>query len=662
MNLEALRFHLVEVFYKEKIITAFVREIKGKRLQILLPSGREELLNHSALVSVGQERVEKSDLDFLSKYLMEKHQRREKLKEEFDLKELWEILADELEEISSRELASLYLGREPDDDEVSALMRKVIEEKVYFSFEAPDLVGIRTSEEVKNLLQQREKEEERMRLLQEGEKIISSLILGREIELPPERKEWWYRNLKEYVLKGEASLAGKILKELTHRFNISEIPKLAELLVRNRIVEQDWFYELEREGFPVEFSEAEKREALEIFTQSIRLDQRVDLTYLEAFTIDAEDTEDFDDALSVEFKENSVILFVHIAGVSQYVSPGSALWQGALERASTLYLPEGIIPMLPFELSHGKFSLREGELRPALSYKFELDNTGKVWCHEIIPSVIRINKRYTYEEVDRGIAEGREWWKLYRVLMSHKEKRYKAGAFMVILPEIQLKVKPGGEIEIKRIEMTPARDLVAEAMIVCNYYGAKFLMERNIPAIYRSQREPYQIIPDREESIYHQILQLKFMAKSELSLEPALHTGLGLECYTTQTSPIRRFLDLLIQYQIEAYLTNKFYLPRETLQRLLPELQSNILRAQNLQNRRKRYFLLKYLERYQRERPLLGIVMEVQQSKAKVYLPEYNITGEIVSPPRDVLSPGIEVIVKLDRVNPFLEILRLRLA
>lgn len=660
MNFESLRYHIVDILYKDKFHTAYVRDIKGKKLHLLFSSGKEEQVSHSALLSVGKDKLESNDLIWLQQKLLEKHDRRERLKEEYNLQEIWEVVRGEVEKINASELASLFLGREPDDDELASFMRKVVEEKLYFKYEGPDLIKVRTPDEVKAILYQREKELERIRLIQEGDLVITALLTTGEIRLSPDKRDWWVRNLINYVTKKEPYNGGKILEELLQKHNLRDPYKLAELLIKNKLAPVDWFFELEREGFPCEFTKEEKEETERVLTIKTFQQHRVDFTGMEVFTVDAEETEDFDDALSVEFLGDKLKLYVHIAEVCQYVKPGSVLWKGALERASTLYLPERVIPMFPFGLSHQKFSLREGEIKQALTFIIEMDGNGEASSFEIYPSVIKISKRYTYDEVDEYLKSGDPFWsKLYRILMKHKEKRYRAGAFAIILPEINLRVRFDDEIEFRRFEMTPSRDLIAEAMIISNYHAAKFLIERNIPGIFRSQREPFQVIDQRESSLFHQILQLKFMAKSELTLQPAFHSGLGLEYYTTQTSPIRRFIDLLIQYQIESYLLNSHFISEEELQKMLPEIQNNTQRAQNLQNRRKKYYLLKYIQRYVKDTPLLGIVMEVQQRKAKVYLPYYNTTGEMVGV-REGLSPGEEINVMVDKVNPFFEVLRLR--
>ncbi|MFN3921107.1 MAG: ribonuclease catalytic domain-containing protein [Caldimicrobium sp.] len=659
MSLEKLIFCVVDVYYKDKITTAYVKEVKGKKLHLLLPSGKEELLSHQALLSLGKSKISLTHSAQIEEFLKEKQALREKIKEELELKELWEVIAEDLDKSTSWELMHLLLGRVPTCDEVAGFMRKVVEDRIYFSVEGPDLVKVRSKEEVKNLLIQKEKELKRLQLIAEGDTFLQAVISNKLETFPEERKTFWIELLKQYVLYEESFEQGKLLKEILQKNAIDSPTRLVELLAKKNIINEDWFYELEKLHFPTQFSQKALKEAELILSQSYNFSKHLDLTNLFTFTIDAKETEDFDDALSIEKEGSKFILYVHITEVARYINPNMALWEEALERASTLYLPETIYPMFPFSLSHGKFSLREGEIKPVMTFKFTLSKEGDVESCEIFSSLVRIKKRFTYEEVDKYLEAGEPFWReFYQIFKPFKEYRSKNGAFAVILPEIQIRVLPNGEILCQKIEMTPARDLVAEAMILANFYGAKFMIEKDIPTIFRSQKMPFQIIEIKENSLYHQILQLKFMSKSELSLEPAYHSGLGLPHYTTLTSPIRRFLDLLTQWQLLCYLEANSYLSKEEVFKILSYLQQNLQRAQFLQNRRKKYYLLKYLKLYKSEDILKGIILDTQGRKYKVYLPDFNLTGEALGY-KGTFNAGDEVRVKLEKVNPYYETLRL---
>lgn len=659
MNLEFLKNRFAEIFYKEKITTVYIKDVKEKRLHLVLPSGKEELINYSALVYFEEKTQSLNDLNQIIALLKEKNEKRETLKETFDLKEIWEILVEEIEAISAKEAVELLLGKAPSEDEVAGFLRKALEERTYFRLKEPNFLQIVSKEEVEKIFNQRKKELEKLKKINEGEEFLKALTSKNIENFPEEVKNFWLSALKEFVFWEDKTPSGKLAYEVLKRLNITPWYKIFRLLVEVGVFKEDENLELLRLNYPAHFSEKELKEAEIIVNAEIPEEKRMDYTHLYTFTVDAEETQDFDDALSFEEKEDKYILYIHIAEVAEFLKPGLALWEGALERACTLYLPDTVYPMLPFSLSHEKFSLKKGKLKPSLTFKIILDKSYNLLSFEPQLSLIKVKERFTYEKVDELLSTDLFWQKLCEILMHFKKKREEREIFAVFLPEIQVKVAPDGKISVKKIEMTPARLLIAEAMILTNKLSAEFLYKNQIPAIYRSQPKPLEIIENREESLYLKLLQLKYLAKSELSLQPAYHSGLGLDFYTTLTSPIRRFLDLLMQYQLKTYLLGKELLSQETLLKILPELNENLQRATQIQNKRTKYFLLKYFQVYLKDEPLRGLVLDVQNKKAKVYLIDYNITGDILGF-RGNLNPGEEIIVKIEKVNPHLEILRLK--
>lgn len=661
MNLEKLKNKIVEIFYKDKIISAFVKDIKGKRLHLILPSGKEELINYQSLVSFSEKSVNLKDLNSIISFLKEKNEKREKLKDLFNLEELWEVIVDETEEISPITLAELALGKKVNDDEIAGLIRKIKEINLYFKLKNPEKISILSKKEVKNLLHQRKKELEKLKKLNEGKTFVEALQTGSVEGFSEEIKNFWLEALKEFILWEDQTQKGKLAKEVLEKLNIKNSLKVFKLLVKTGYLKEDENLELLRTKYPSDFSEKENKQTQEILNIEIANQKYIDLTHLHTFTVDAEETQDFDDALSIEETDKEFILYVHITEISNFVKPGSPLWEGALERACTLYLPDKTYPMFPFSLSHKKFSLVKGEIRPAITFKIIFNKNKELLSFEPFLSFIKVKERLTYETVDKLIPEDAFWRKLYEFFDYLKKKRTEKGAFAVFLPEIQIKVDENGEISLQKIELTPARELIAEAMILVNSLTAEYFYKNKIPAIYRSQPQPLEIIEERENSLFFKLLQLKYLAKSELSTKPAFHSGLGVDFYTTLTSPIRRFLDLVMQYQLKSFLENKKVLSEETLLKILSDLILNLQRANLIQNKRHKYFLLKYFQKYLKDKILNGLVLEIHNKKAKIYLPDYNITGDMMIY-KTTLNPGEEIQVKIEKVNPFLEILRLKLA
>ncbi len=659
MNLEHLKNRFVELFYKDKLTTAYIREVKEKRFHLILPSGKEELINYSSLVYFEEKTSSLNDLNQIIALLKEKNEEREKLKESFNPKEVWEVVVEEIETISVKELVELLLGKVPTENEIAGFLRKVIEERTYFKLKEPNILQVVSKDEVERILLQRKKELERLRKINEGEEFVKALISKNVESFSEEIKNFWFSALREFVLWEDKTPSSKLACKVLKRLNMADSYKIFGLLVSAGIFKEDENLELLKTHYPASFSEKELKEAEEVAKIEVSDEEREDLTDLYTVTVDAEETQDFDDALSFEEKGDKYILYIHIAEVAEFLRPGSSLWESALQRACTLYLPDTIYPMLPFTLSHEKFSLKKGELKPAITFKLTLDKSYNLLSFEPILSVVKVKDRLTYEKVDEILTKDPFWKKLYEIFMHFKRKREERGTFAVFLPEIQIKVSPEGEISIKKIEMTPARQLIAEAMILVNTLSAEFLYKNKIPAIYRSQPKPLEIIENREKSLYLKLLQLKYMAKSEFSLKPAYHSGLGLDYYTTLTSPIRRFLDLLMQYQLKSFLLGKPLLSEETLLKILPELTENLQRATQIQNKRTKYFLLKYFQNYLQNQPLKALILDIQNKKIKAYLMDYNITGDIVGY-KGNLKPGDEITVKVERINPHLEILRLK--
>lgn len=661
MKLEFLKNKFADLFYKNKIISVYIKDVKEKRLHAIFPNGKEELINFSALIHFEEKSNLISDINQILILLKEKQENREKIKDTFNLKELWEVLNNEVEEISAKSAVELILGRTPHEDEIAAFIRKVLEEGLYFRVKEPNLLSVMPSSEVQRILIQKEKELERSKKIAEGEIFIKAFCLGDINSFEEEIKNFWISALKEYVIWGINAPSGKIVYEVLKHLNLTDPYKIFELLVKNGLLNEDENLELLRTYYPLNFSEKEEEESREILKIPISMEKREDLTSLYTFTIDAEETQDFDDALSFEEKENEYILYIHITEVADYIKPGSSLWEGALERACTLYLPDAIYPMLPFSLSHEKFSLKKGHPKPAITFKIVIDKNYNLVSFEPFLSLITVKERFTYNEIDATFTKNLFWQKIYEILMHFKKRREERGAIAVFLPEIQIKVTSDGKIIVRKIEMTLSRTLVAEAMILANTLSAEFLYKNQIPAIYRSQPKPLEIIQTEENNLYLKLLQLKFLAKSELSLQPAYHSGLGVDYYTTLTSPIRRFLDLLIQYQLKQFLIGGPFLSEKDLNRILPELIENLQRSFQIQNKRERYFLLKYLKLYLKDEPLKGLVLDIQPKKAKIYLIDFNIVGEITNF-KENLSLGEEIKVKIEKINPHLDLLRLKIA
>lgn len=282
---------------------------------------------------------------------------------------------------------------------------------------------------------------------------------------------------------------------------------------------------------------------------------RRDLRNVQMVTIDGEDAKDLDDAVSLTKDGTQYQLGVHIADVTNYVQENSALDWEARERGTSVYLVDRVIPMLPHKLSNGICSLNAGENRLALSCLMTIDEKGEVVSHEIVESVINVDRRMSYTSVkkileDKDEAEIHEYealvpmFELMRELAGIlREKRKKRGSIDFDFPESKIVLdKQGHPIEIKPYERNVATKIIEDFMLIANETVAEHFHWMELPFVYRTHDNPdpekidklstfirnfgYSI-KSRQEEIHPKELQ-KLLAKIEDTPEEALISRLTL--------------------------------------------------------------------------------------------------------------------------------------
>lgn len=322
--------------------------------------------------------------------------------------------------------------------------------------------------------------------------------------------------------------------------------------------------------------------------------RREDLRPLSFVTIDGEKARDFDDAIYVKkLPGGGASLWVSIADVSHYVSPGSHLDREALLRANSVYFPDRVIPMLPERLSNDLCSLVPGADRFTVTAELRFDETGERQSCRFYRSVIRSAARMTYREVKEALVDRHpEACRKYRPLLPFLEeaaglaallrtRRLARGSLDLDLPEpdIVLDLEEGGIEAIVRAERYFSHRMIEEFMISANEAVAGFFAERKIPALYRVHDVPpaekiqalanflhHRGIPSRlgrrvtprelsgvlekverrpEQKLIH-ILMLRSLGQAVYATRNIGHFGLASTCYTHFTSPIRRYPDLIV--------------------------------------------------------------------------------------------------------------------
>ncbi len=379
-------------------------------------------------------------------------------------------------------------------------------------------------------------------------------------------------------------------------------------------------------GLPEEFPEDVMAQAGRIPDTVPEKDKagRLDLRNVQMVTIDGEDAKDLDDAVSLEKEtgEQGVRyrLGVHIADVSHYVTEGSPLDREALKRSTSVYLVDRVIPMLPHRLSNGICSLNAGEDRLALSCLMEIDEKGKILSHRIAETVIRVDRRMSYTDVNRIIThEDGETMEKYRELVPLffrmkelseilRKRRMKRGAIDFDFPESKIILDEKGKpVDIRPYERNAATKLIEDFMLAANETVAEDYFWQEVPFLYRTHDEPDpekmknlavfinnfgytlrfqkgEIHPKELQKLLTKIegtpeeallsrLTLRSMKQAKYTVVNTGHFGLAAKYYTHFTSPIRRYPDLQIHRIIKENLRGGLSGKRTAhYERLLPEV------------------------------------------------------------------------------------------
>ncbi len=348
-------------------------------------------------------------------------------------------------------------------------------------------------------------------------------------------------------------------------------------------------------GIPTEFSEKVSRQANRVGEWLIPGDfqGRRDIRDWTMVTIDGEDSKDLDDAVSLTWEEGIYHLGVHIADVANYVQGGSAMDREALRRGTSVYLVDRVIPMLPKRLSNGICSLNAGEDRLALSCLMDVDKEGNVIHHEIAETVIQVNRRMTYTNVQKILDQSdpeicKEYEEFQPLFQKMEElsaivrrRRQKRGSIDFNFPESKITIDEQGKPTA--VEVYPhnrAMELIEDFMILANETVAREFFENQIPFVYRTHGDPdpekieelltlihsqgiqvqkskEKISPLEIQNILNQAqgqekealisrLALRAMQQARYTVDCTGHFGLASTHYCHFTSPIRRYPDLQI--------------------------------------------------------------------------------------------------------------------
>jgi exoribonuclease-2 len=447
-----------------------------------------------------------------------------------NVRETWELLLAEGQELSLKELAELAFGTY---NPVSAWAAfSLLLDGLYFS----GTVGAIRPRQREQVEADEKKRAEKQQASGERELFLERLK-SRRLELPADNR---------FMQDVEALAFGKTTKSRTMKdIGRGETPEDAHAL----LLESGFWTGLVN---PHPGRYGVSLQSAQCIPAPPPAEDRRDMTHLAAFAIDSPWSHDPDDAISLETENGKQVLYVHVADPAASIVMDSPPEKEARDRGATLYVPEGSFRMLA-ESALPIFALGLAETSPALTFKMTLNDDGGIAETEIFPSTVKVT-RLSYQEADTLEPDTRLSG-LFALAERNFKRRSRAGAVHIDLPEVHISLQQG-RVTLAPLVQYRSVALVRECMLLAGEGAGIWAIQRNVPFPYIEQETgemPEKIFTGMAGSY-----QLRRCLRPRiLSTKPGRHDGLGLDTYTQVTSPLRRYTDLLAHIQIRAFLRGR---------------------------------------------------------------------------------------------------------
>jgi exoribonuclease-2 len=656
---------IVEYIDRQKIMCAVVLEVKNQRLRLLTENNREVNLPHRRLLHKDKTCLDSTlSRDQMVDALKEIVLKRQELIKNIDIKELWEVLNSEQNWVDLATMTEFCFPDSPSGDHESAVIRALFNDRLYFKFN-PEGFLPNSEKRVQQIAAQRKAEEHKKRLIETGSAWLKSMLNSDkpiDLTMLSDEIRQSIDILKSDYLFQKDSKDNEIARAMIVRAGIENADDIFRILVRLGIFDEDENIELLRCDVSPEFTETVAAHAAQMVSASSTGSvegSRKDLTHLPLMTIDGQGTLDFDDAISIEEMGDSFRLGVHIVDVGHFIQKDDLVDQEACLRGSSIYMPDQKISMLPPVLAEDLCSLKAGKLRPAISIMIDLSPMAEIVNYEIFQSLIKVEQQLTYYDVNAYADEDRNMRVLQDIAEKFRKKRLDDGAIQITVPEIGIWLNENREVSVNKINReSPGRMLVSEIMIMANWLMAKYLKDRQMPAIFRSQPKPRErLYKNQEGTLFQNWMQRRLLSRFVLSTSPEWHSGLGLDAYVTATSPIRKYTDMVTQRQIRASLGLENAYTADQIEEIIQALELPMSQVSRVQYTRHRYWLLKYLEGQTGQKEE-AIVLNRTRRNYQILLTQYMIECDLPISSGIELKPEDLIQITVQRVNARKDVLQ----